>query len=99
MAESVELLAAKGIYLDTIRVKAFPFSKAVDEFAAAHEHVFVVEQNRDGQLRTLLMNENGISPAKLIPILHYDGTPITANFITSSIANQITLMNLNRKAG
>ena len=51
----------------------------------SHERVFVVEQNRDAQLRTLLMNECGVDPARLVPILHYDGTPITARFISAAI--------------
>ncbi|MEO5623858.1 MAG: hypothetical protein ABIO74_00445, partial [Dokdonella sp.] len=55
-----------------------------------HEHVFVVEQNRDSQLRSMLVNEFGIDPARLIPILHYDGTPITARFIASAINLQVT---------
>ena len=66
-----------------MRVRAFPFADEVADFIAAHEHVFVVEQNRDAQLRMLLVNECGIDPEKLIPVLHYDGTPITARFITA----------------
>jgi 2-oxoglutarate ferredoxin oxidoreductase subunit alpha len=69
-----------------MRVRGFPFAKEVDAFIAAHERVFVVEQNRDGQLRTLLVNEGEIDPAKLVPVLHYDGTPITARFIAGKIA-------------
>ena len=61
-------------------------SDEVVDFIAAHEQVFVVEQNRDAQLRTLLINECGIDPAQLVPVLHYDGTPITARFITGEIA-------------
>ena len=59
-------LRAQGIHLDALRVRAFPFADAVADFIAAHEQVFVVEQNRDAQLRTLLVNECGIDPAKLI---------------------------------
>jgi TPP-dependent indolepyruvate ferredoxin oxidoreductase alpha subunit len=70
-----------GVHVDALRVRGFPFSHEVTEFIAAHERVFVVEQNRDAQLRTLLMIECGIDPAKLVPVLHYDGTPITARFI------------------
>jgi D-alanyl-D-alanine carboxypeptidase len=58
----------------------------VDKFIAAHETVFVIEQNRDAQLRTLITTEQEVNPAKLEPILHYDGTPITARFITAAIA-------------
>ena len=64
---------------------AFPFGDEVLEFIAAHEQVFVVEQNRDAQLRTLLINELEIDPKKLVSVLHYDGTPITARFIAGAI--------------
>ena len=69
-----------------LRVRAFPFSDAVDRFIAEHETVFVVEQNRDAQLRTMLVTEQEIDPARLVPVLHFDGTPITARFITEAIA-------------
>jgi 2-oxoglutarate ferredoxin oxidoreductase subunit alpha len=70
-------------------VRAFPFPDSVAEFIAAHEKVFVIEQNRDGQLRALVVNEFGIDPAKLIPVLHYDGTPITARFIAGAIGERM----------
>jgi 2-oxoglutarate ferredoxin oxidoreductase subunit alpha len=88
MAESLVELAKAGIQLDRMRLRAFPFSDAVTDFVAEHEHVFVVEQNRDAQMRMLLVNECGIDPAKLIPVLHYDGTPVTARFITTEIAEK-----------
>jgi 2-oxoglutarate ferredoxin oxidoreductase subunit alpha len=71
-----------------MRVRAFPFPEAVARFHRRARHVFVVEQNRDAQLRTMLVNELEIDPAKLIPILHYDGTPITARFIVREIAQR-----------
>jgi 2-oxoglutarate ferredoxin oxidoreductase subunit alpha len=86
MVEALELLEGQGIALDAMRLRGFPFSKEVDEFVAAHDKVYVVEQNRDAQLRTLLMTENHIDGSKLVPILHFDGTPITARFITQAIA-------------
>ena len=89
MNEAFEDLEAQGIHVDTLRIRAFPFSAAVDLFLAAHETVFVVEQNRDAQLRTLITTEQGVNPAKLEPILHYDGTPITARFITAAIAKHV----------
>ena len=49
----------------------------------------MVEQNRDGQLRTLIMNEGGVDPAKLVPVLNYDGSPITARFITDEISRRM----------
>ena len=89
MTEAIEALQADGIALDTLRVRAYPFPDAVREFIAAHERVFVVEQNRDGQLRTLIVDAFGIDPAKLLPVLHYDGTPITARFIAGAIGKHV----------
>ena len=62
-----------------------PFSASVLEFIEAHDEVFVVEQNRDAQLRSLLINELAVAPSQLFAVLHYDGTPITARFITQAI--------------
>jgi 2-oxoglutarate/2-oxoacid ferredoxin oxidoreductase subunit alpha len=89
MNEADEILGEQGIALDLLRVRGFPFHNEVREFIAAHDKVFVVEQNRDAQLRMLLVNELDVDPAKLIRILHYDGTPITARFIAAAIADQI----------
>jgi 2-oxoglutarate ferredoxin oxidoreductase subunit alpha len=86
MREALETLEAQGIHIDALRIRAFPFADSVFDFIKAHDHVFVVEQNRDAQMRLLLTNEGGIDPAKLIPVLQYDGSPITARFITGEIA-------------
>ena len=86
MAEAFETLREQGIHVDLLRVRAFPFAEEVDRFIAAHETVFVVEQNRDAQLRTLLVTEQALNPARLEPVLHFDGTPITARFIARAIA-------------
>ena len=86
MQEALDVLEQQGLHLDALRVRAFPFHEQVADFIAEHDHVFVVEQNRDAQLRMLLVNECGIDPAKLIPVLHYDGSPITARFIHREIA-------------
>jgi 2-oxoglutarate ferredoxin oxidoreductase subunit alpha len=90
MHEALDALQARGVHLDALRVRGFPFSGEVIDFIAEHERVFVVEQNRDGQLRTLLINEGQIDPGKLPPILHYEGAPITARFIIAAIS---TLMD------
>ncbi len=92
MAEARALLDDQDIHLDTLRLRAFPFPQAVAEFIAAHDVVFVVEQNRDAQMKTLLVNEIGIDPAKLVSVLHFDGTPITARFIASAIAGRLTAL-------
>ena len=89
MDEALELLSARGIRLDVMRVRAFPFHADVASFVAAHDQVFVVEQNRDAQLRTLLVNEGEMDPRKLVRVLHYDGTPITARFIADAIADKV----------
>ena len=94
MDEAFDSLHALGVHVDLLRLRAFPFSAAVDKFIAAHEHLFVVEQNRDAQLRTLLMTEQEANPAKLEPVLHFDGTPITARFITDQIATRIKRFNV-----
>jgi len=72
-----------------MRVRGFPFANEVNEFVGAHPGTFVIEQNRDAQLRTLLVNDSKINPAQLISILHYDGTPITARFIVEQITRHI----------
>ncbi len=84
--EAELLLAEQGIHLDLLRVRGFPFGAEVEAFIAAHDRVFVVEQNRDGQLRSLLINELEIDPKRLARLLHYDGTPISARFIAGAIA-------------
>jgi 2-oxoglutarate ferredoxin oxidoreductase subunit alpha len=88
MAEANAALREQGVALDLLRLRAFPFPDAVGEFISAHEVVFVVEQNRDGQMRALLINEFGIDPARLQAVLHYDGTPITARFIVEALTSK-----------
>ena len=94
MHEALESLAEKGIHVNALRVRGFPFQDELFDFVASHSKVFVVEQNRDAQLKTLLVNEAGINPASLISILHYDGTPITARFITKEIAEIVAALNV-----
>jgi 2-oxoglutarate ferredoxin oxidoreductase subunit alpha len=94
MDETLATLAVQGILVDTLRVRAFPFHDSVAEFIAAHEQVFVIEQNRDAQLRSLLVNELVVDPAKLMPVLHYDGTPITARFIIGEIGDKLSMFNV-----
>jgi 2-oxoglutarate/2-oxoacid ferredoxin oxidoreductase subunit alpha len=91
MAEALVALEAEGLHLDTLRLRAFPFSDEVIDFVNAHDQVFVVEQNRDAQMRMLLVNECAIDPTRIISILHYDGTPITARFITGAIAERLKM--------
>jgi 2-oxoglutarate ferredoxin oxidoreductase subunit alpha len=91
MKEALAVLNAEGIYLDAMRLRAFPFPDSVARFIADHDQVFVVEQNRDAQMRTLLVNELEADPRKLVKVLHFDGTPITARFITQAIMQYVPL--------
>ncbi|MEH6583009.1 MAG: 2-oxoacid:acceptor oxidoreductase subunit alpha [Halioglobus sp.] len=83
--EALDYLEEDGIHLDAMRVRAFPFNKEVEDFIDAHERVFVIEQNRDAQLRTLLMAEFELGPDKLKSVLCFDGTPISARNIRKQI--------------
>ncbi len=89
MREALEVLEEQGQYLDAMRLLAFPFPESVERFIAEHERVFVVEQNRDAQMRTLLVNELEVDPKRLAKVLHYDGTPITARFIIQTIRTNL----------
>ncbi|MDQ2971513.1 MAG: 2-oxoacid:acceptor oxidoreductase subunit alpha, partial [Pseudomonadota bacterium] len=77
MAEAIAMLEDDGLHLGALRVRGYPFAESVREFIEAHDSIFVVEQNRDAQLRTLLIEQFGTDPARLLRVLHYDGTPIT----------------------
>src|SRR5690242_5863973 len=94
MAEARIMLDEDGLHLDTLRVRAYPFADSIRDFVLAHDSVFVVEQNRDAQLRTLLAEQFDLDPARLIPILHYDGTPITARLISHAIARHMRAANV-----
>jgi len=85
MVEALDTLEREGVYLDALRVRAFPFHDEVYDFVAEHDLTFVVEQNRDAQLRMLMINEGPADPSRLISVLHYDGTPITARFAVAEI--------------
>nr|ALV86737.1 2-ketoglutarate: NADP oxidoreductase, alpha subunit [uncultured bacterium P2N8] len=86
MPEALDTLAAQGLDVDALRLRAFPFSKRVYDFIATHDTVFVVDQNRDGQLRAMLLIEGNLDPAKLVPVLSYDGMPVTADLLVRSIS-------------
>lgn len=87
--ESVDLLNEQGIVVEALRIKAFPFSKAVSDFIASHKKIFVIEQNRDAQMKSLLKIELNVDTTKLISILNYDGLPITADYILKEIAKNL----------
>jgi 2-oxoglutarate ferredoxin oxidoreductase subunit alpha len=94
MREALEMLTVEDLHLDALRLRAFPFPQMVSDFIAAHDEVYVVEQNRDAQMRTMLLTELGVESAKLVPILHYDGTPITARFIAAAIGQRLAGANV-----
>ncbi len=71
--------------LDEMRIKGFPFGKEVEEFVTSHSTIYVIEQNRDAQMKSLLVNELKVDPAKLVEVLNFDGMPITAQFIVDEI--------------
>jgi 2-oxoglutarate ferredoxin oxidoreductase subunit alpha len=89
MREALDVLENNGSHVDAMRLCAFPFPDSVRQFIAEHDKVFVVEQNRDAQMRSMLINELEVNPAKLVRVLHYDGTPITARFIIRSIHDSV----------
>jgi len=87
--EALDVLKQRGVALDYMRVRAFPFSEDVDKFLAAHELLFVVEQNRDAQLRQLLTLETAVDKAKLRSLLHYSGLPISSHFIVEGVLAEL----------
>ena len=86
MQEALDRLGEQGIQLDTMRIRSFPFGDEVWQFLAEHDFVFLVEQNRDAQMKALLVNEGGINPADLVSVLYYAGLSISADFIAESVA-------------
>ncbi|HEY8781848.1 MAG TPA: 2-oxoacid:acceptor oxidoreductase subunit alpha [Mucilaginibacter sp.] len=88
--EALDIMGLGSVSFDAMRLKASPFNKTVEDFINAHEKVFVIEQNRDGQMRSLLINELNADPQKLISVLNYDGMPITAHTITTQINKNLT---------
>jgi 2-oxoglutarate ferredoxin oxidoreductase subunit alpha len=101
--EALDLLAEQGVHLDALRLRAFPFSKEVTDFIDSHDKVFVIEQNRDGQMRKLLIIECDLNPKKLLSYVHYDGMPMTALGVSKHIAEVLGKNNVTplrkRKAG
>ena len=96
MAEALNHLAQDGVRLDAMRIRGFPFSDAVIEFIDAHDFVIVVEQNRDGQMKTLLVNETQVDPAKIVSVLSYGGLSISADTIRERVRQHYDENNLAR---
>jgi 2-oxoglutarate ferredoxin oxidoreductase subunit alpha len=83
--EARAMLAESGVHTNYLRVKGFPFGKEVQDYLDSHDRIYVVEQNRDAQLRSLLMLETRVDPNKLVPVLHYDGLPILAKTVVDGV--------------
>jgi 2-oxoglutarate ferredoxin oxidoreductase subunit alpha len=98
MQESLDQLSASGFPIDAMRIRSFPFGPEVWDFIDQHETIFLVEQNRDAQMKTLIVSEGNVNPEKFISILCFDGSPITANFISESISDVLLNKNTSQPA-
>ncbi len=99
ISEVLSQLKEKGLSADTLRIKAFPFQSSISQFIDQHQEVFVIEQNRDGQMRSLLINELAINPEKLISIANCDGLPLTSNFVVNHIMTTLSDELSNQQVG
>ena len=86
MDEAQQMLAGEGLHVDTLRIRAFPLPREVAEFIDSHDRIFVVEQNRDAQMRTLISTDLGVATDRWTPVLHFNGMPTSARFIHREIA-------------
>ena len=89
--EAMDQLKEQGVLVDALRIKSFPFNKTVEDFIKSHKKIFVIEQNRDAQMKSIITIELQIDPTKLISVLNYDGMPITANHIMVEITKNLSL--------
>ena len=97
MKEALQYLEEDGVSMDSMRIRAFPFGDEVSEFIDSYDRVFLVEQNRDAQMKSLLVSECNIDPNRITSILHYNGSPITARFIRSEITQSLDALKPSRK--
>jgi 2-oxoglutarate ferredoxin oxidoreductase subunit alpha len=91
MDEAQKMLADEGLHVDTLRIRAFPMTREVQEFIGSHDRIFVVEQNRDAQMRTLISTDLGVATDRWTPILHFNGMPTSARFIHREIAARLRM--------
>ena len=89
MDEAQKMLADEDIHVDALRIRAFPMTREVQEFIASHDRIFVVEQNRDAQMRTLISTDLGVATDRWTPILHFNGMPTSARYIHREIAARL----------
>ena len=87
--EAMDMLKEDKFLVDGLRIKSFPFDQIAIDFLKDHKFIFIVEQNRDAQMKSLIMIELGISAEKLISVLNYDGLPITATNIVHQITHSL----------
>jgi len=90
--EAIEILAEEGIFVDFLRVRGFPFAKSVEEFLLAHELNIVVEQNRDAQLRRLLILETDVEKKAVASLLDYKGNPLSAEVVLEGVRERLGLV-------
>lgn len=96
MQEAMDLLAEEGIHLDRLRIRGFPFGEEVYRFIEAHDFVFVVDQNRDAQMKTLLVTEGELDPARLVSVRYFGGLSISADTIVEQVSEYYTRQKLPR---
>ena len=103
IAEAIDQLKEQGLVADSLRIKAFPFHQTIEQFIEEHsvqnKQVFVIEQNRDAQMKSLLVNELQIDPNKLASILNFDGLPVTSDVIVQAVLAQLSAKQENKKTG
>ncbi len=101
--EAIEKLKEQGLVADSLRIKAFPFhqniEKFIDEHSIDNKQIFIIEQNRDAQMKSLLVNELQIDPNKLASILNFDGLPVTSHFIVQAVLAKLASTQNNKKTG
>ena len=95
--EAVDILAARGIVADYMRIRGFPFDSGVEEFIMSHNYCFVVEQNRDAQLRSLLVLETAVPKDRLRSVLSYGGFPFSARHVVEPVIAQVPPELLNAR--
>jgi len=99
ITEALHQLKEHGLSADTCRIKAFPFNHQLGQFIDQHDDNYVIEQNRDAQMRTVISNELTIDPARLSPITNYDGLPITSRFIVQNILDKLSTELTKKQVG
>ncbi len=86
--EALDILKENDIHVDAMRIRAFPFNDTVEEFINSHKKIYLIEQNRDAQMKSLLTIELQVNPAKIKSVLNFDGMPITAESILRQVSNK-----------